>query len=820
MKALICAALLVGLSGFPASDLAAQTAETPAAAKSEPAPEAPPSTIPIASIATEAVALDKQLREIATDLESAKLEKQVEAELPQYESDLASRQKALAALESREGQLSGLPTDLRAVEMGWGQLDKALEKEVLALEDRAGALDAWVSDVTSKGELWDRTRAEARKTGAPAAVIRTLDERRGALKETSKKLVTGRNTALELEAQLGKLRDKVTAARHQLEEMRQSRQAKVLTPQEAPIWALEFEPGQFTALKTVPREIGRSIASYARRSHERLVVHVLIILGLVWGIRRARGVLVAAEGEDRAASRALDRPVEAAVLFSVSLTWILHPEATSGFRLLVAAIAVPVWVIVLRGLLPPALHRPMYGLAGLVVVTLTYRMLGDLPVLSRMLLIFQTALGLLGVLWLRRPANLAHVPPLLRGGPWLSILGAWLPIVLLGFGGGLLATLLGYRNLAVHLVNVSTVGSFIAAAFVAAVRISEELLRALVVSRRLERLHIVDDIGYDVLRTSSRGLRAFTFLGWAYVVLLNLGLWDRLRTTGGRILSADIGYGPLQLSLGGIVAFGLTLWISWTLARFVSFVLDHEVFPHVRLAPGVPFALRTFTRYAILVLGFVTAMSVIGFSLDRVTLLVSALGVGIGFGLQNVVNNFVSGAILLFERPVRVGDRVELVDLLGIVTSIGLRASKVRTFDGSDVIVPNGDFISARVINWTLADQKRRIILPVGVAYGTEPEHVLEILRRVAHNHQEVLDEPEPESLFRGFGDNSLDFELRAWTESKRGWMPVMSDLGVAINRALKDADIVIPFPQRDLHLRSIGELKNVLTETKKGDDG
>ncbi len=186
-----------------------------------------------------------------------------------------------------------------------------------------------------------------------------------------------------------------------------------------------------------------------------------------------------------------------------------------------------------------------------------------------------------------------------------------------------------------------------------------------------------------------------------------------------------------------------------------------------------------------------------------------ALGVGIGFGLQNVVNNFVSGVILLFERPVRVGDRVQLDDLFGTVTTIGIRASKVRTFEGSDVIVPNGDFISARVTNWTLSDRKRRIILPVRAAYGTKPRRVLEILLQVARAHTEVLEDPAPESLLRSFGTSSLDFELRAWTEGD--FLVVMSDLAVATEEALAAAGIQIPFPQRDLHVRNVAELQDAM---------
>jgi small-conductance mechanosensitive channel len=269
----------------------------------------------------------------------------------------------------------------------------------------------------------------------------------------------------------------------------------------------------------------------------------------------------------------------------------------------------------------------------------------------------------------------------------------------------------------------------------------------------------------------------------------------------------------MSISLGGVLAFVLTLYVSILISKFIRFVLNEDVLPHLSLPRGVAATISMLVNYFIIALGFFIAVSAAGFELSQFALIAGALGVGIGFGLQNVVNNFVSGAILLFERPLRVGDRVQLDDLLGEITNIGIRASRVRTFDGADVIVPNGDLISARVVNWTLSDRKRRITIPVGVAYGTRPREVIEILQQVVKDHPDVLDQPAAEALFRGFGDSSLDFEVRAFTESERGWLPVTSDLAVAISEAFEVAGITIPFPQRDLHLRNVRELGNALAD-------
>jgi small-conductance mechanosensitive channel len=191
-----------------------------------------------------------------------------------------------------------------------------------------------------------------------------------------------------------------------------------------------------------------------------------------------------------------------------------------------------------------------------------------------------------------------------------------------------------------------------------------------------------------------------------------------------------------------------------------------------------------------------------GVDLNRVTLLTGAFGVGVGFGLQTIVNNFVSGIILLFERPIQVGDAIQMTDLDGEVRRIGIRATTVHTWRGAEVIVPNATLISGNVTNWTLSDRTRRFELQVGVAYGSDPQRVLEVLREAAASVPGVLSQPGPVVLFQSFGDNALNFEVRAWTAHFEEWAAVHSQMAVAVNAALKAAGLEIPFPQRDVTLR------------------
>jgi small-conductance mechanosensitive channel len=260
-------------------------------------------------------------------------------------------------------------------------------------------------------------------------------------------------------------------------------------------------------------------------------------------------------------------------------------------------------------------------------------------------------------------------------------------------------------------------------------------------------------------------------------------------------------FGMVEISLGDILLFFITFSVSILIAKFLRYSLEEDVLTRMQLSPGIAFSVSIVVYYIILLLGFFLAVTSAGFDLDKLTILIGALGVGIGFGLQTLVNNFISGLILIFERPIKVGDVIEVGSLSGKVLRIGIRASSIRTFDGAEVIVPNGNLISAELVNWTRSDQLRRMEILVGVAYGTKPERVIEILEKIPLNHPDVLKETPPVVLFKGFGESSLNFSLMFWTSNFDKWGSIQSDVTKSVNNALAAEGIEIPFPRRDVHL-------------------
>jgi potassium-dependent mechanosensitive channel len=205
-----------------------------------------------------------------------------------------------------------------------------------------------------------------------------------------------------------------------------------------------------------------------------------------------------------------------------------------------------------------------------------------------------------------------------------------------------------------------------------------------------------------------------------------------------KALSYPIGFQRVHITLGGILSFLFILIVGYAVANLFAFALRKLLLSRFPLQRGLPFAISMVTYYVFLVLVFLAALVNTGMELNKFTLITGALGLGVGFGLQNIINNFASGLILLFERPIRVGDTVEMKGFVGTVSRIGARSSTILTFEDAEVVVPNSDLISKEVINWTLSSVRRRVDIPVGVAYGTDPERMLSLLLEVASSHPGV----------------------------------------------------------------------------------
>jgi potassium efflux system protein len=273
----------------------------------------------------------------------------------------------------------------------------------------------------------------------------------------------------------------------------------------------------------------------------------------------------------------------------------------------------------------------------------------------------------------------------------------------------------------------------------------------------------------------------------------------------------------VPITLAHLVTALVTVGLTVAAARNLPGVLELLLLNRLPLDAGARYAFNTLLRYAITAIGIAVTFGSVGLSWSSIQWLVAALSVGLGFGLQEIVANFVCGLIILFERPFRVGDVVTIGDQTGKVTRIQIRATTVTDWDRRELIVPNKEFITGKLINWSLSDSITRVVIPVGVAYGSDTQETEKLLLKIARENLMVLSQPEPSALFLGFGDNSLNFELRVFVRGLDNRLPVIHHLHLSIEREFRKTGINIAFPQRDIHLDTSGPLELRLVRNSKG---
>ena len=341
-----------------------------------------------------------------------------------------------------------------------------------------------------------------------------------------------------------------------------------------------------------------------------------------------------------------------------------------------------------------------------------------------------------------------------------------------------------------------------AIAILISTKVTETIIFLLLASNILQNVNVIREEFHIIYKKIAGLINLFFWIFFTVIALRIFRIKDPILEWGSEVLTKDRGVGEVDISFSSILIFIFVIWLSIFITKIVRHILEKDVFARLSTSKGMPSTIIMLVRIGLITGGFLLAAAAAGMKLTNLSIILGAFSVGIGFGLQNIFNNLVSGLILAFERPIKVGDTIQVGELMGVVLSIGFRSSTVKSFDGAEVILPNGNLISNQMINWTLSDSNRRMDIRVGVAYGTDPGFVIDLMQKVAEAHEMVSNEPSPKAYFLGFGDSSLNFRLLAWTDIDHR-LSVESELYVSVNVKLAEAGIEIPFPQRDLHMKS-----------------
>ncbi len=355
------------------------------------------------------------------------------------------------------------------------------------------------------------------------------------------------------------------------------------------------------------------------------------------------------------------------------------------------------------------------------------------------------------------------------------------------------ANLLGAYNLAHRLTFSALVSLILFIAFTIIALVFNGLIVMLVRRRARNSSLLIDAYAEQIERQLKVLVNAALLLYWLYLVVKSFGVMNVIVEWFRRFLDLSWDIGNLHFSMAAIFNFLFILTITFFLTRFVRILLDLELFSRYRFPRGVPAAIQMILRYTILTVGVIVALHALGIELSDLSLLAGALGVGIGFGLRNIMANFISGIIMVFERPVQEGDVVQVDGTFGDVQKIGVRATTIKTYDGSEVIVPNADFVTKEVTNWTLSSKHRRVKMTYKVAFGNDPMKVIEIIRATIDRHPDVKRDPAPKVLFDGYGDYYLEFTVYFWVDERL--LEIKSETAIAIYEALQEEGISMPVP-------------------------
>jgi potassium efflux system protein len=774
--------------GTPATDAGAPTAEQRAQA------------IAPADIPAQADADEKFIQAVQRRV-------QMTAKVRRLEQALSAQADALDELTERTGgnDLSLLSVQrLESLERHWQLKERGLTQTRAELARATNAASEDAADLALRRAAWQATSTQSYLS---PALLQRSDEMIAQIDRTQAQLAAPLAKLLDLGRKGNALSVQVQRGVSEVAGQVEQQDRRLVTMDTPTLWEALRDPAQ---LEPVAIGLRRSLdieTSFARdydAAHARflpaLAGFALLLLPLMFWLRRRAKVLVAAGQLGEPALQALTRPW-AAWLLLVAAAAVLY--GFQGPNLRQQGVMLLAWIPVL-GLLQRRLLSMVgpwaYLSAVFYFLNVVVSLLVGNPLLYRLMLLGINLLMLLTLGWhilrAHRADDAGENP--VQARTWHVL--RWLACIVLAAAAA--SNILGNISLSAMLVSATLASSYVALAMYAGSKVLLALFQILLAGPTAARL---------AARYSASLVPAVISLGrnllvvaWALFTLQAFRVYRPLYAMAVTVLTREFKLGELSLSLGSLVSFAVATWAAFWVAKTIRQILAEDILPSLSLPRGVGNSVSSLSYYVILFLGLLAALAAAGFQVGQLTLVFGALGVGIGFGLQDVVRNFVAGMILMFERPVQRGDTVEVAGMLGNVREIGLRATIVTTFDGADVIVPNGMLLADKVINWTLNGTRRRFDLNISTPYAVDPQRTMDLLVAIARSCDGVAATPAPACIMTGLAPGELQFNVRAWTKDFGDWVQVRTELAMKIRNGLAEAGIEVPRPQRELIVRNV----------------
>jgi small-conductance mechanosensitive channel len=779
------------LTGFAAGE--EQSANQPAA----------PEPIPLSEIATQAIKVSDFIRELNKQVKTNQEFNEKAQEMSDDIDRMAKEENATLKILQTNPSLERLQAEGSLWENNKAVMDESLR----FLSSRADKYQSILSQLGDLQKIWGLTLDDAAKALVQESIIQQIKEVIQSI-ETEQEIFQNRQTVVfELQ---NKAAEKIAQCESMLDQIALLQRAaigEISGIERRPIWSHDLwtrstiiNSAQLSQIVAYPKS---DIELYFFTPNPQILIHFgcFVLLSALFIMIRSKYKQWILDERSLLIKREFDHPCIVSLIVTLFIASGPIFSTSSTVKNLFEVI---VLIAIIR-LMKPVIDRKIFlvlNVLGFLFALDMVRHAFSSAIFFNQIMLLLEALAGVGVLgWLLMQRNFQ--PSFIRatGMNRYEVYRAGIIFVMILFTAGLVAGILGYLLAAHFFISTVIIGSALALELFVIIKV---LCGVVSYSLRVWPLRYLNMVSRHFNLLERRIFRLLVWVAagtWVFRVLDYVGLFQPTILQFNNLLEARLQRGSISISLGDVFAFILSVLTAYFLSRFICFVLNEDIYPRTKVSHGISYAMTRLLHYLIMVVGFVVGIGLLGMDLTKVTVLISAFGVGIGFGLQSVVNNFVSGLILLFERPIHADDLIEVGSIQGTVRRIGIRASILQTRQGAEIIIPNSHLVAEQVTNWTFSDQRRRIDLPVGVNYESEPRKVIEVIESVARENPNILNHPLPQVILTGFGDNSINYELRAWTNDYIDWPKVRSDLAVAVYDAIRAAGMSIPFPQREIRM-------------------
>ncbi len=696
---------------------------------------------------------------------------------------------------------------------------KLAEWQVL-LSDRSKLITENKVTVKNLITVWELTLKDAKKEQVPKGIELNIRDVINQLTALNNKLKEDGLDVYSKQSKLSELTKLIDQTISTIEEQKKAISKDLLIQDSPAIWnsidSTFSSSFDVTVIKKSTSEVLKSIKVFYLSSKDSFYIHILIIIILLVLFKYIYRQSFVSENEDKQflfSKKMLSLPLLSALILGFLATLWLYPLRQLIIDEILQLILLVLISVYLSKVVDKKYSTVIYFTIALHLINQIHLIYFTTGLILRLLIFVEIGFSfyILKILLNKQ----GHFRSNVDLGKW-RFLVSLMKLFQISLIIPLLANIFGFVELAIYINNFivnSLISGFIT---IVSLIIFIGAIVLIFNSKYILVFHSVRNNSDKIIKWLIKYSSILVFLLWLSSGLQLLGILDIVLKWFLGIFDLSWEIGDVDIDMGSVLKFILIIYSTYLITKFVKLILEEEIFTRIKLPRGVPGATSMLVGYFIVGWGMVISVTALGINLSEFGLMAGALGVGIGFGLQSIVLNFIAGLVLAFERPIQAGDTIEVGTVMGTVKYIGVRASTVLTFDGSEVIVPNGSLISNDVINWTLSDRRKRRDIMVGVEYGTDPHLVMDILREAAKNNVNVLQDPEPWILFEGFGDSSLNFMVRFWSPMDVG-LTTKSEVTIAIYDGLNKAGITIPFPQQDLHVKSIEpEVERIILEKNK----